>query len=330
MDRSTITRRGFTLIELLVVVAIIALLISILLPTLGNARESAKRGVCGQNLRGLTNACKTYAFDNREWWPTVTVYRGMPNNNQIVYRAMGGTSGLPRDEASENKNDPTGLEVSPSRALWLLVQSGQLTPKNLICPSTDDLVDETPDVSNFYDFKGYGYLSYGYQIPFFDRLNSCRPRDSVDPRMVLLADKNPGFKRGDMQAVESANPLPNSIPAFNSDQETDPLLITQCPNPISRDLEFEKLQVLNSENHGGKGQGEGQNIARADGSVAFEHTALAGVDGDNIYTAIRRGGTDFNRNLFCGGPFGSTGYLVPGEGAFGADKDASTDTAVFP
>lgn len=60
---------AFTLIELLVVVAIIALLISILLPALGNAREQGKRAVCAANLRSLVQGYTYYAADNRDVMP---------------------------------------------------------------------------------------------------------------------------------------------------------------------------------------------------------------------------------------------------------------------
>lgn len=61
------TRRGFTLIELLVVVAIIAVLISILLPSLRAARKLAKRVVCASNMRQLGIGMFSYATEMEDW-----------------------------------------------------------------------------------------------------------------------------------------------------------------------------------------------------------------------------------------------------------------------
>jgi prepilin-type processing-associated H-X9-DG protein len=59
-------RAAFTLIELLVVMAGIALLMTILLPALGRARESGKRTVCLSNLKTLQLAWGMYADNNNE------------------------------------------------------------------------------------------------------------------------------------------------------------------------------------------------------------------------------------------------------------------------
>ncbi len=60
---------GFTMIEMLVVITIIVVLISLLLPALGQARILAQRTQCSANLRGIGQAIQIYAGNNQNQYP---------------------------------------------------------------------------------------------------------------------------------------------------------------------------------------------------------------------------------------------------------------------
>ena len=75
--RRGLKRAAFTLIELLVVVAIIALLLSILLPSLSGAREQGKRAKCLSNLRSIGTSIYQYANDD-------SAEQTIPIMNQMV------------------------------------------------------------------------------------------------------------------------------------------------------------------------------------------------------------------------------------------------------
>ena len=61
---------GFTLVELLTVIAIIGILISVLIPTIGKVRETARRTVDASNIRQIGHASLIYAANHRERLPS--------------------------------------------------------------------------------------------------------------------------------------------------------------------------------------------------------------------------------------------------------------------
>ncbi|HEX6962294.1 MAG TPA: type II secretion system protein [Lacipirellula sp.] len=76
-------RVAFTLIELLVVVAIITLAIGLLMPSLGSAREAARRAACASNQRQVHHAFADYAAANRGRVPIG--YRKIRQWNSMIY-----------------------------------------------------------------------------------------------------------------------------------------------------------------------------------------------------------------------------------------------------
>ena len=109
-------RRGFTLVELLVVIGIIALLISILLPSLQRAREAAQRTACLANLRSVMQMVHIYATDNKQQIPLGC----LGDDYQTSYFIAQGTGG------ADMKWPGFGL----------LYKGGYLTdPRFLFCPS---------------------------------------------------------------------------------------------------------------------------------------------------------------------------------------------------
>ena len=318
-------RKGFTLIELLVVVAIIALLISILLPSLSRARELAKRAVCASNLRGIGQGMHIYANDNREWFPVHFFNSGNITSDAPVTTDINYVHNLGLEYQLPTHLSTNSQTSHPSRSLFLLIIGGSQTAGQFICPSSaddeDDLRNRGAYVSEGasgteeaarpgktrFDFAGYTKLSYAYQVPYGRR---GRPRETLDARMPISADKGPYFMAGNAQGGTDTGALQDTESGVETPEgewgSLNPVTVIKYSN--------EEWRPYNSRNH----NNEGQNILYIDSHCDFARKPIAGIHNDNIYSCIAAGGYEEQIKSIVGtvsdtyAPLTQTdSYLVP-------------------
>jgi prepilin-type N-terminal cleavage/methylation domain-containing protein len=171
-------RRGFTLIELLVVVAIIALLIAILIPSLSKARETSRRSACCANLHALGTATRTYAAENDDRLPnlnapntvnaagaTVTLlalYKQAPNPK--VYRCPSDREPVPTAITTADFLTPNSARTSYDfySVYWLPERNPRISEIELAPVAWDqDGGNPVPD-----DLQNHGYR--GGNVVFMD------------------------------------------------------------------------------------------------------------------------------------------------------------------
>jgi prepilin-type N-terminal cleavage/methylation domain-containing protein/prepilin-type processing-associated H-X9-DG protein len=290
---------GFTLVELLVVIGIIALLISILLPSLNKARETANRAKCASNLHQIGLAILLYQNENQQLSPrTIMDLSGAPTPIWGTATQVPGTAdpfGTPNEGAN-----------NVSASFFLLARIEQLTPAVFICPSSNaeawDFGGGANSAQNWTDWNGTTgigkNLSYSYENPFASNtaISNGWQLKNPDATYAVASDLNPGTSVPNAPGVNVTN------------------IATNAPSSV--------MKNGNSANH----QQDGQNVLYGDGHAEWMNNPFCGSQHDNIFTG--RNGTANGGSPSGNVPFVSGGSCT--KGVSGTSPYDNLDSILLP
>ncbi len=249
-------RRALTLPEVLVVLGVVILLAVIVVILLRTDRRPRNPGTwCAANLSGMGKGFYTYATENSDEWP-IAAHAPAEADEVGRVKYAPGMIGTHRGDGRDPKSGETtekDTEMSTTRNLWCLVRTGGTSPRSFICPSANDQPNNEDNPADYWDFRSWQEVSYGYQVPYGKH---GRPTTECDPRMALAADKGPYGA-----ALEAGRPSPG-------------------PPNLTANASPDDWMPWNSPNHGG----EGQMVLFADSHAEWLPKPTVGVKNDNIYT----------------------------------------------